>query len=230
MRLCRRHWRLLIPLSLVALLPQAVADAAVGDLGVEGIHSFADLTKLATIPLTVAINLGGEALYSGIIAAVALHWRAGVARPDLRQIARRIPYLTLIAADAAIAVGTAVGLALLIVPGIMFITYTFIAPPLIEVRHLGLRAAMRESVRLVRGNFWRVLGLAALFYGGTELVTSLLMLPFHDFETEAIAHLAIETVLEPFQGVAAVIIALGLLEIHGEPTVAPGAERPGRRE
>jgi hypothetical protein len=226
----RRHWRVLIPLSLVALLPQAIGDAAIGDLEIDGFHPLADATKVLTGLLTVAINLGGEALYSGIIAAFALHWRAGISRPDLREVARRIPYLTLIAADVVIAVGTALGLALLVVPGIMFITYTFIAPPLIEVRDLGLRAALRESVHLVRGNFWRVLALVVIFYGGTELVTSLVMLPFHDFESEAVAHLAIEAVLEPFQGAAAVIIALALLEIHGVEPVAPGTERPARRE
>lgn len=224
-RLYRAHWRLLIPLALVVLIPQAIADAAVGDYKVEHLDSLADVKRLATIPFTVAINLGGEALYSGIIASVVLSWRAGTGEPDLRGVARSIPYLTLIAIDLTIAAGTAIGLILLVVPGIMFATYTFIAPALVEVRHLGLRAAVREAFELVRGSFWRVLAIAAIAYEGTEVIVGLLVLPFHGVQYEAAAHLIIEGVIEPFQGVAAVLTALALLEIHGRKPVEPGARR-----
>jgi hypothetical protein len=130
-------------------------------------------------------------------------------------------FLTLIAADALIAVGTAVGVALLLLPGLVFATYTFIAAPLIELQQLGVRDALRESARLVKRNFWRVLAIALLFYKGTEVVANVAVLPFHGIAAEAGVHLAVESLLEPLQGAAAVILALSLLDLHGEKAPQP---------
>ena len=230
-RLYRAHWLLLTLLAIVVLVPQSILDAAFGDIEIERISSIADIGKLAAIPLAVAINLGGEAFYSGVVAAVALHWRAGARRPPIREIARRIPYGSLIAIDLVIALGTMVGLVLLVVPGIVFATYTFTSSALVEVRGLGVRPALREGFRIVRGNFWRVLAIAVTVYVATEAAAQVASGLVHGLEREAVAHLIAEAVLEPFQGVAAVIVALSLLRIHGlrprdvEGPGATGAER-----
>lgn len=218
-RLYRAHWRLLTLLAVAVLLPQALLDAAFGEIKVERLDSLADVSRLLSIPVAVVVNLGGEAFYSGVVAAVALHWRAGFAQPHLREVAARIPYLTLIAIDLVVAIGIALGLALLILPGILFAAYTLTAPPLVEVRGLGVRAALREARELVRGNFRRVLAATLVAYLGTELAVQLLALPFHGYGIEAAAHLAAEAIVEPFQGMAAVIVALALLDIHGRETV-----------
>ncbi|MGZ5412634.1 MAG: hypothetical protein ACXWYV_08960 [Solirubrobacterales bacterium] len=218
-RLYRAHWRLLTLVAVAVLLPQALLDAAFGEIKVERLDSLADVSRLLSIPLAVVINLGGEAFYSGVVAAVVLHWRAGVGRPHMREVAAGIPYLTLIAIDLVVSVGIALGLALLVVPGILFAVYTFTAPALAEVRGLGVRAALREGRELVKGNFRRVLAATLVAYLGTELAVQALVLPFHGFGIEAVAHLAAEALVEPFQGATAVIVALALLDIHGRETV-----------
>lgn len=223
-RLYRDHWRLLTFLAVVVLVPQSLLDAAFGDIRIERVNSLADVAKLLSIPLALVINLGGEAFYSGIVAAVTLHWRAGIARPHVGEVAARIPYLTLIAIDLIVALGTAVGLLFLVVPGFAFATYTFISPALVEVRGLGLRAALREGYELVRGNFRRVLVIGVTVYVVTEAASELVALPFEGFKLEAAGHLLGEAVLQPFQGAAAVIVALALLEIHGREPVSVGTE------
>lgn len=223
LRAYRAHWALLILLAGAVLVPQAVLDAAFGDVKVEKLDSLGDVTKLLSIPLAVVINLGGEAFYSGVVAAVALHWRAGIARPRLAAVAARIPYLTLIAIDLLVAVAIAAGLAFLIVPGVVIATYTFTAPALVEVRGLGVRAALREAFELARGNFRRILAATLVAYLGTEVFVQLVALPFHGFALEAGVHLAAEMLAEPFQGVTAVMVALALLEIHGRPPLEPRA-------
>jgi hypothetical protein len=72
----RAHWAFLIPAAMVVLLPQSLADALLGGLEIEGIHSFWDVATLAAIPLTLAVNLFGQAVYAGLTAAAVIDWRA----------------------------------------------------------------------------------------------------------------------------------------------------------
>ena len=72
----RRHWLLLIGAAIVLLIPQALADAFLDGLQVEGIRSARDVIIIAAVPLTVAVNLGGQALYSGFAAATVVEWRS----------------------------------------------------------------------------------------------------------------------------------------------------------
>ncbi|MDP9228128.1 MAG: hypothetical protein M3M99_03630, partial [Actinomycetota bacterium] len=139
----------------------------------------------------------------------------GRGRP-LLEIVASVRYLALIAVDVLIAIGTALGLVLLIVPGILFATYTYVAPVLIELQDVSIRRSFSKSLELVRGHFWPVLAIGLLFYAGTEAAVNALMLPFHGFAHEVGAHLAIESVFEPLQGIATVLVGLRLLELHGE--------------
>jgi hypothetical protein len=215
-RVYSRHWKLLAPLAMVALLPQAIGDAVGVSVDTDDLDAGrAALAGLSAAGL-VATNLGGEALYAGVITALVVEWRHGVERVSLGRLARSLPYGRLIAADLLIASGTALGLVLLIVPGVVFATYTLLTTVVIELEGAGVRGAMRRSTDLVRGSFWRVLAIAVLMLAGTETLSALLEAPFHGFAIEIGANLAAEALLEPFQGVATVLIALGLMELRGE--------------
>lgn len=211
-----RHWRLLVPLSVVVLLPQAAADAAFGDIEIDGVHDLGDLVKLLSFPLAVAINLSGEALFAGILAATVVEWRAGRERAGVREIVPTIPIGRLIAIDLILALGTAMGITLLIVPGVVFYTYLVISPTFVEIEHRSIRAALRRSIELVQGNFWRVLGVSVLFLVATDAVGTALEAPFHALPLATAFNIGIEAVLEPFQGLATVMTALALIEVHDE--------------
>jgi hypothetical protein len=212
----RQHWRLLVPLALAVLLPQALSDAL--ELHVD--TTDLDLSRAALAAVTsagiVATNLAGETLYAGMITALVVEWRHGVERPSIPGLARRLPITRLIVADALIAGGTALGLLLLIVPGVIFATYTLITTVVIELEDASLRRAFERSVSLIRGSFRRVLAIGVVLIAGTEAISAALLVPFHDFAAEAPAHLAVEAMLEPFQGVATVLVALALMELRGE--------------
>jgi hypothetical protein len=216
-RVYRRRWRLLIPLALLILLPQAAADAAFGDVQIERIHTAADVLKLATIPLSLAINLGGEALYAGIVAAGVVEWLAGrdpSAAPG--QLLRSIRYGRLIAIDLILAIGTALGLVLLLVPGIVFYTYMAASPALVELNGLRVAEAMRKSYELVRGSVWRVLLFSLIVLAISDLATALLESPIHGTSGELVFNLLIEAVVMPFQGLTTVFLTLALLDLQGE--------------
>lgn len=215
-RIYRRRWRWLVPLSLLVLLPQTLADAVFGDFEVERVHTAADVLKLASIPLSLAINLAGEALYAGIVAAAVIEWLSGRELTDLGRVARSIRYGRLIAIDLILAIGTAIGLILLIVPGVAFYTYMAASPALVELNGIPVRAAMRKSLELVRGNFWRVLMFTLLVLVISGGVSAALESPIHGVHGEVVFNLLIEAVVEPFQGLTTVFLALALLDLHGE--------------
>jgi hypothetical protein len=214
-RVYRRRWKFLVPLSLVVLLPQALADAAFGDVDVERIESAADVLKLASIPLTLVINLGGEALYAGIVAAAVVEWLAGRELRDVPEAIRSIQFGRLIALDVILAIGTVIGLVLLVIPGILFFTYMAVSPALIELNGETVRQAMRQSVQLVRGNFWRVLLFTLFVLFVTDAAATILESPVHGLHGELVFNMVIEAIVEPFQGLTTVFLALALLEIHG---------------
>ena len=216
LRVYRHHWRLLVPLALIVLLPQGIADAAVGEIEIERVHTFADVLKLASIPLTLAINLGGEALYAGIVAAAVLHWRAGERVRDLGAIARAVPYRRLIALDLLLAITVAIGFSILLVPGLISYTYVAISPALVKLKGLSIPRALVRSIELVRGNFWRVLIFTGAIVLLTDSLATALESPLHGISGELLFNLAIEAALEPFQGLATVLLAISLLQLHGD--------------
>ncbi len=214
-RVYRRRWKLLVALAVLVLIPQALADAILGGVQIERVHSITDVVALLSIPVTLAINLGGEALYAGIIAAGVSEWLQGRELRDLGAVARSISYGRLIAIDLILVLGTAVGLLILIVPGIVFYTYLVISPALVELDEMRVRPALRRSVELVRGSFWRVLAFSAIVLLLGDFLAALLESPLHGVPGEAVFNLAIEAVIEPFQGLTTVMLALALLGIHG---------------
>ena len=212
----RRRWRFLIPVSIVVLLPQALGDAALGDVEIERVTTPEDLLHLASIPVALAVNLGGEALYAGIVAAAVVEWLAGRELSNFRAAIRSIQFGRLIALDIILAIGTVIGLVLLVIPGVLFFTYLAVSPALIELNGETVKQAMRQSVTLVRGNFWRVLIFTFLVLLITDSVAALLESPVHGLHGELLFNLLIEAVVEPFQGLTTVFLALALLDIRGE--------------
>lgn len=214
-RAYKAHWKILIPLSVLLLLPQSVADAFLGAIEIEKVESFEDVLKLALVPFTLGINLFGEALYSGIIAVLIVKWRAGEAVGDLGEYARKIPYARLIGIDILIVAAVAVGLLLLVVPGVLAFTYLLIAPALVEINKLTIREAIRQSIELIRGNFWRVLGFAFVVLAASDAFTAILEAPLHGVQGEFVFNLGVHALIEPFQGLATVLLALALMDLKG---------------
>ena len=220
-----RHWKLLVPLAVVVLLPQALGDAIELHVDTDDLDSGRLLVSGLSSGGIVAIGLGGEALYAGIVTALMLEWRHDVEHVSLGELARSLPYLRLIVADLVLAGGTALGFVLLVVPGILFATYFLITTVMIETEDRSVSDAMRRSASLVRGNFWPVLAVALVTVLGTEVVSAALEAPFHGLETETAVNLVVEAGVEPFQGLATVLVAFGLMELRGE---RPGS-LPGHR-
>ena len=212
----RTHWLFLILAALVVLLPQALADGFLDHLQVEGVRSARDVAILAAVPLTIVVNLFGQAFYAGLTAAAVIEWRAHRPLPNIRALLRTVPLGRLVLLDLVLTRGTAIGLVLLVIPGLIWLTWFSIAPAIVKIEHESVRGSMRRSRDLVRGNFWRVLWIVVGTIFVTELVASAISAPFHGVGFVTLIDLAADGLLQPIEGLVIVVVALELLELRGE--------------
>jgi hypothetical protein len=155
----RNDWRVLLLTGVLIFAPIALLDVLLpSDFDSEDFDGAVVLLILATIPVQVALHLVGTVLYSGVIAAGERERRSGE-RPSFRHVIRELPYGTLILADLGVIAVTIVGLLLLIVPGLVFMTWFALIAPVIELERRGVRDGFRRSREMVRPHFWRVAGL-----------------------------------------------------------------------
>ncbi|MQA72785.1 MAG: hypothetical protein GEU88_00250 [Solirubrobacterales bacterium] len=113
------------------------------------------ITGLAAVDAAVATL--GNIFYGGVIAAVVVAIREGRDH-SLAHVARTLPYWRLLVIDVVITLAVAVGLVLLIVPG-LFLLARLVLAPAVEKEGLTVRGALRRSWRLTRGHALRVLAL-----------------------------------------------------------------------
>jgi hypothetical protein len=138
-----------IPVGLIEALDLTHFD--VGHIDVVGLIALAAVTVLF-----IVLMLGGEVLYSGIVAAITREHRGGEAR-SLAHLARSLPYGRLIAADVLFVIMVAVGFVALVVPGLVLLAWFSLVAPAIEIERLGLIDGFRRSRTLVRRSFGRSL-------------------------------------------------------------------------
>jgi hypothetical protein len=212
----RRHWGFLIVSAIVVLLPQSLIDALLDGLELEGFKSAKDVAVVAAIPLTVAVNLFGQAVYAGLTAAVVVDWRAGMPLPKISALVRALPIGGLVILDVLATAGIAVGVLLLIVPGLLYATYFGIAPAIMKFERRGVLGSLRRSAQLVRGNFWRVCALVVGVLVSTEAIVALVSFSIHGLGLLTAADLVADGLTQPIEGLAIALVAIRLLELHGE--------------
>ena len=151
--LYRRHWQHFIPIALIYYL----------------------VLSLATLALTVALGVVG-ALLAAVVSLVGVFWLQGTlteavadvrdGRADLsigetfRRVAPRIG--ALLAAGILAVLGIMVGLVLLIVPGLILLTWWSVLVPAVVLERRGVFEAFGRSRELVRGNGWAVFGVIVI--------------------------------------------------------------------
>jgi hypothetical protein len=118
--------------------------------------------------------------------------------------------------DFVITVLTAIGFVLLIIPGLIVLTYIGISPAILKVEHLSVQEALRRSVRLVRGHARQVLLIAVGAIVVTELAVEAIAVPFDGIGILTLVNLVAEGVFQPIEGLAIALVAIHLLELHGE--------------
>jgi len=215
-RVYRSHWRFLVPAAVVVLLPQSIADGVLEGFHVEHIRNLFDVATIGVALLTAMVNLIGQAVYAGLTAAAVVDWRAGQPLPPFMTLLRSMPIGRLILLDIVVTLGAAIGLVLFILPGLIFLTYVAAAAPVMKLEHLGVLDSMRRSIELVRGNAVRVFVLVAGVVVITESAVQAIAVPFHGAAVLSAVNLVGEGIFQPFEGLVVAIVAVSLLQLHGQ--------------
>jgi hypothetical protein len=156
----RYDWKLLLGAGLLVFVPIGLLTA-LDPLDGNALDEWNGGWSVAFVLLLVAqasIPLLGAVFYSGVVAAGEEQRRHGD-RHDLREVARNLPYWTLILADLALLFVMAVGFIALVIPGFIVITWFALIAPVIEMEGRGVRGAFRRSRAMVRPHFWKVAGI-----------------------------------------------------------------------
>jgi len=153
----RFWWTEILLLSLIIFVPLGLLDAA-DSSALDSIHSTHDFRFIALAAgalIITATSMLGEVFLAGAVGLSLSHARDG-RPPALRFIARRLNYGRLIAIDLSYVLIVAIGLVLLVIPGIAALVYLSLAGPVAETEDRRYRASFKRSFHLIRGNFWLV--------------------------------------------------------------------------
>ena len=145
-----------------------------------------------------------------------------------------LPFLgTVIIASILAGIGIAIGLALIIVPGLILLTFWSLIVPSIVIGGEGVFGSFRKSWRTVRGYAWHVFGtyvLVFLILIVFDIVIGLILLPLHSLAARnAISSIVSGTLVAPFLALVVTLIYYRLTAAHearGGPGEAPRPPGP----
>lgn len=225
--LYREQAGVLLPAAAVIFLIPAVAAAAVG-------------TNPASAGLVVLLL---------VVAVVAGYWYQGLvveAVRDIEEDGRRdfsvgdlfrsaAPFVgPLVLAGILAGIGIAIGLVLLVVPGLVLLTWWSLIAPVIVLERASVGAAFGRSRSLVRGNGWQVFGILVLLAIVQALAASVLRqvaLAISDGRaSEAIGGYVGNVLIAPLTALAATVVYLRLRAVHGEPPLGARDGAGGRAD
>ena len=212
--LYKRFWKHFIPIALLVYLIIAVA----------------------TLLLTFALGLVG-ALFAALLGIVGIFWLQGAiaeavadvrdGRADLsigetlNKVGPRVA--TLAAAGLLAGLGVGVGLLLLIVPGLVLLTWWAVIVPAVVLERAGVMESFGRSRALVRGHGWtvfRVIVLSILIVIGAGLVLSILIAFLDDEIGRFLQSLVSNTLVSPFIAAAWTVMYFRLRDERTQPEAA----------
>jgi hypothetical protein len=226
--------RFLLVVALLLFVPFGLVDALAGslvELEAEEDASVGQVLGLAAgIMLHIATAALGEVFYAGMAMAAVTESMEGKPRSSIGSLLRSLPVGRLVAVDLISSFGLALGLVLLVVPGLMLFARYVLAAPVLKIERLSIGAAFRRSSELSRGHRWFVL----LLLGGLYLLTEGLTAVLQDGAVEAIGHslpsdwaiaVVVGMVITPVWAVGLCVVAWTLIH-HERQALRPPAPAP----
>jgi hypothetical protein len=191
--LYKAHWRHLLTIAFIVYVAIAIVSVLLTVIFVDRLAAF----------------------ISAVLALFALFWLQGAlvravedvrdGRPDLspRETFERVrPQLAAIVVGGILAVlGIILGLILLIVPGLILMTWWVLIIPVIVLEQRRAGEAFSRSRELVRGYGWSVFGvivLTILIIIGVNIVLGIALLPFNEWLQSFLSNVVGGTLIAPF--------------------------------
>jgi hypothetical protein len=116
--------------------------------------------------LGTAVSLAGQALYTGFVVELVQDVRDGRRDQTVGDLfSAAAPFiLPLIGFGILFGIGAAIGFLLIVIPGLILVTFWSLGAPAIVVEGIGPIDAFGRSWRLVRGNAWQVFGALVIVF------------------------------------------------------------------
>jgi hypothetical protein len=211
----RRHWRHLLPIAFVVYLAVALVS----------ILLVAVLTWLGAL-IAVVISLVATFWVQGALVKAVDDVRDGRADMTLGETFQAVrPQLSSIVVAGILAgIAIAIGLVLLIVPGLVLLTWWILIIPVIVLERRRAGEAFSRSRELVRGHGWSVFGLillTILLFIAFRIVLGLVLIPFADWLQSFLTEIITGTLATPFVAVAWTLLYYRLRGAKEQPAVAP---------
>jgi hypothetical protein len=213
--LYRDHAGVLLPVAFWLFLIVAIVTGLVGE-------------NLALAPVEIVVTTVVTALYLGMVVGLVRDVQEGRRDFSAREmIGSALPVLLpLIGASVLFFVGIVFGFVLLVVPGLILLTIWAVFAPVVVIERSGVIAAFGRSRELVRGNGWRVFGVAVaigaiLVVAGViffAMATAIASGPIVRIVFNALG----STLTAPIEGLVASVLYFRLLAI--ERTAAPAPQ------
>jgi len=193
---------------------------------------FALLTLAGVVGYIFAeiIDLAAAFLLQAALVKAVQDVRDGRVDLDLGQTYRAaVPFILPVAgASILAAIGIAIGFVLLIVPGLILLTFWCLIVPCIVLGGAGVFQSFGQSYRTVRGYAWNVFGtlvLVFLIYLALGIVVGLILAVLPVFLRNFVSTVVIGTLVAPFLALVVTLIYYRLTAAHAnQPYVATSPE------
>ena len=213
----KQHWRHLLTISFIVFLGVALLSILLVGL----------LTWFGAI-LAAIISLVATFWVQGALVTAVADARDGRVDPSVGEtfdhVRPRLP--AIIVAGILAGLGIAIGLVLLIVPGLVLLTWWILIIPVIVLEERRAGESFSRSRELVRGHGWSVFGvivLTILIFLGFRVVLALVLLPFADWLRSFVQEVLVGTLVTPFVAVAWTLLYYRLKAVKEAPAAAEPA-------
>src|SRR3954471_16140274 len=216
--LYKAHWRHLLPISLVVYVAIAIVGALLA----------AVLTWVGAL-IGALISLVGLFWVQGALATAVEDIRDGRADLSFAETFSRVrPQLgSIVVAGILSAVGIFLGFVLLIVPGLVLMTWWILVIPVVALERTQAGAAFGRSRELVRGYGWNVFGvivLTILLLLAFEIVLAIVLSPLADWLQSFVSNVVSGALTTPFIALMWTLLYFRLLQAKPAKATAPPAE------
>jgi hypothetical protein len=208
----RFFWRSLLvaaAMFVVLTIPGALLDIQ---------HDTMWTIMIASLFVTVFTAYGDFLLEGTLAVDLRDHEAAGMV-PRLRTLARRTRphFWTLLGATFVYSIGMAIGLLLLVVPGLFVLVRWSVIVPVIVLESAGMLQSFRRSNALVRGRGWTIfVVLLILFVISALLETGFdnLLYSLPEFFSSWLGHFVVSVLTAPFVAHALAVIYRRLVDLQ----------------
>src|SRR5215469_1977183 len=140
-----------------------------------------------------------------------------------------VPFILPVAAASILAaIGIFIGFVLIIVPGLILLTFWCLIVPCIVIGGAGVFSSFGQSYRTVRGYAWNVFGtlvIVFLLYLAFAIVVGLILVVLPTFLRNFVSTVVVGTLVAPFLALVVTLVYYRLTAAHaGQPYVATSPE------